>query len=584
MHPHGVKYNPEYDGVLPRRLHARGRLHRARRRSSPTRGRRRPTRSASGPTTTTAPTTRSTPSAGCSARSSCASSGAKVPDVEAVAVLALARAARHRPRAPVPVHQRPRLRRQHADVRAKVGQDVAIHVFGDGRQLPHFHIHGHRWKDPSGSVRRHPRRRAQRDGHRPLHRGQPGPLALPLPRLHPPGRWDGGLVPGRALRHRRRRRSHDAGPHDRPGPGGRAWRCRAAALAGRLPAAGQAVDDPEAAEGPVPHAHACASSGCKYTTIQSAVNKAKAGDTVKVKQRHLPRGRDRARAGQALPQAHRQPQGTRRRSSSTARRARRRRARTACGSTAPTSVTIDGFTAKHYKGNGFFVVNVTGYTLNHLQRDAAPASTASTPSTRSAATMENSAGVLEQRLGLLHRPDAARRPRPSARSSATSSRTATCSGFSGTNMRYVTITKSQWFNNGTGHRPQRAGHREVRAAGGQRHHRQRHLLEQLQLLRGRAVQAARSRRRATPYPVGVGVLLFGGRRDRGREQPRSTATTWSGSARSSRSCSSRPTRPTSIGNQVHDNAVRARRRRPQRPRPVLRRQRHRTTASGPTSA
>ena len=49
------------------------------------------------------------------------------------------------------------------------------------------------------------------------------------------------------------------------------------------------------------------------------------------------------------------------------------------------------------------------------------------------------------------------------------------------------------------HRPQRAGQREVRAAGGQRHHRQRHLLEQLQLLRGRAVQAeeAGDRRRPT---------------------------------------------------------------------------------------
>ena len=29
-------------------------------------------------------------------------------------------------------------------------------------------------------------------------------------------------------------------------------------------------------------------------------------------------------------------------------------------------VTINGFTAKHYNGNGFYVVNVSGYELNHL--------------------------------------------------------------------------------------------------------------------------------------------------------------------------------------------------------------------------
>ena len=48
-------------------------------------------------------------------------------------------------------------------------------------------------------------------------------------------------------------------------------------------------------------------------------------------------------------------------------------------------VTINGFTAQHYNGNGFFVVNVSGYDAQPPQRDARPASTGSTPSTRSAA-------------------------------------------------------------------------------------------------------------------------------------------------------------------------------------------------------
>ena len=37
-------------------------------------------------------------------------------------------------------------------VRARVGQDVAMHVFGMNSDFHDFHIHGHRWKDPSGAF------------------------------------------------------------------------------------------------------------------------------------------------------------------------------------------------------------------------------------------------------------------------------------------------------------------------------------------------------------------------------------------------------------------------------------------------
>ena len=61
MHPHGVQLLAPVRRLLPRPVHARRRLRRARARSSPTRGSARRTRSASGPTTTTGRTTRSTP-------------------------------------------------------------------------------------------------------------------------------------------------------------------------------------------------------------------------------------------------------------------------------------------------------------------------------------------------------------------------------------------------------------------------------------------------------------------------------------------------------------------------------------------
>ena len=79
-------------------------------------------------------------------------------------------------------------------LKAKVGQDVAHPRVRDGLQLP-------RLPHARAPLARHRRRAdrhhhggAERDDHRPLHRGQPGPLALPLPRLLPSGRGDDGLV------------------------------------------------------------------------------------------------------------------------------------------------------------------------------------------------------------------------------------------------------------------------------------------------------------------------------------------------------------------------------------------------------
>ena len=59
-------------------------------------------------------------------------------------------------------------------------------------------------------------------------------------------------------------------------------------------------------------------------------------------------------------------------------------------------------------------------------------------------------GLQQQRRRLLRRPDAAAEGPRSGRSSRTSKAWGNVLGFSGTNMRYMTITKSRWFNNGAG--------------------------------------------------------------------------------------------------------------------------------------
>ena len=123
-------------------------------------------------------------------------------------------------------------------------------------------------------------------------------------------------------------------------------------------------------------------------------------------------------------QAHRRPEGpdeghARRQGRSRAKAAERRQVNGA------DQVTVNGFSAQNYKANGFFVVNVTGYTLTNLVATSS-ASTASTPSTPWAARSPT-----PRPRGTTTRAStsARRRRRPSrcARSSRTSSPTATCS-------------------------------------------------------------------------------------------------------------------------------------------------------------
>ncbi len=84
-------------------------------------------------------------------------------------------------------------------------------------------------------------------------------------------------------------------------------------------------------------------------------------------------------------------------------------------------------------------------------------------------------------------------------------------GFSGTNMRYVTITKSQWFNNGSGIVPNALDTEKYAPP-------EDNVITDNDIFWNNfnyyAGAPFKLKKQATsaPYPVGVGVLLFGGRR------------------------------------------------------------------------
>ena len=200
MHPHGVKYNPEYDGAymgeytraggfiapgrvvhLPVGVHARvgRRLAVPRPRPQPhaqhvprpvRRDHRPPARREVRPTASYTLFAHQLP-----------------PPVTGL-------------RAQLPLLQRPRLRRQHADADARASARTSRSTRSA-------------WTPTStrststataGRIRRGRSSTTRRSGpneirHGPLRRGQPGSLALPLPRLLASGRGDGGLVRGRPL-------------------------------------------------------------------------------------------------------------------------------------------------------------------------------------------------------------------------------------------------------------------------------------------------------------------------------------------------------------------------------------------------
>ena len=317
--------------------------------------------------------------------------------------------------------------------------------------------------------------------------------------------------------------------------------------------------------------------GCKFKTIQAAVNKSKKGDTVRVKngtyreavkitgakKSYLKLIGNPKNPGKVVLEGAGDKQN-------------------GVFVNGADEVTVRGFKAQNYTANGFFFVNVVGYTARDLI--AAKTGVYGVYAFNSkGGTMRDSEAYYNNDAGFyIGQTPAQVKPIRSIVDNIDS--WGNPLGWSGTNMRYVTITNSRFYNNAAGIVPERAGLGEVPARGGQHHPRQRDLLEQLQLPQGRAVQDPR-----------------GGH---GRARARSAPASCCSAAGATSSSTTRSTATGRIGVAAIEGIllagepaghgarrqrgarqrVRARRHRPQRARARLRRQRHRTTASAATPA
>ncbi len=183
--------------------------------------------------------------------------------------------------------------------------------------------------------------------------------------------------------------------------------------------------------------------GCRFSRIQAAVNKAKAGDTIKVKDgtyREAVRVRGARKSYLKLVGNPGAPEkvvlkgGGGRQNGVLVDRA--------------DEVTVRGFEARDYAANGFFFANVVGYTARDLI--AAKTGVYGVYAFNSkGGTMRDSEAYSHSDAGFyIGQTPAQVKPVRSIVSNVDSWGNPV--GFSGTNMRYVTITGSRFYNNGIG--------------------------------------------------------------------------------------------------------------------------------------
>jgi len=175
-------------------------------------------------------------------------------------------------------------------------------------------------------------------------------------------------------------------------------------------------------------------------------------------------------------------------------------------------VTVNGFQAQHYKANGFFAVNVNGYTFTNVKAFLVGVygvyafnSVGGTITNSEAAWNSDSGFYIGQT------PPQTKPVRSIVRNIKSYGNVL---GWSGTNMRYVTISKSKFYNNGTGVVPNALSSEKYAPAEENVITDNDIFWNNFNYYAGAPFKVQPPAADSTAYPVGVGVLLFGGRHNR----------------------------------------------------------------------
>jgi hypothetical protein len=176
------------------------------------------------------------------------------------------------------------------------------------------------------------------------------------------------------------------------------------------------------------------------------------------------------------------------------------------------NVTVNGFQAQHYSANGFFAVNTKNYVFTNLKAFLVGVygiyafNTVGGEMSNSEAAWNSDSGFY---IG--QTPPQAKPVRSTVKNITSYGNVL---GWSGTNMRYVTITKSKFYNNGTGVVPNALSSEKYPPAEENIITDNDIFWNNFNYYAGAPFKVRPPAADSTDYPVGVGVLLFGGRKNR----------------------------------------------------------------------
>jgi len=246
-----------------------------------------------------------------------------------------------------------------------------------------------------------------------------------------------------------------------------------------------------------------------YRTITAAVRAAKTGDTIKVADGTYREGlilEGRAKARIRLIGNPRHPRRVVLEGKGIPRS--KPTAQNAVLVNGADNVTIDGFYGRNFKGNGFFVSNAKGYTMRDL--------VAQNDGTYGIFAFNSIGGSISDCVAYWHRDagfyigQTPRQTKPKRTFVKRIRSYQNALGWSGTNQRYVTITDSSFYNNGTGitntaEIGERFAPPEQNVIA-----RNRIFWNNLNYTVGKApFFVGKVTNAGSPYPIGAGVLLIG---------------------------------------------------------------------------
>jgi Right handed beta helix region/Pectinesterase len=250
----------------------------------------------------------------------------------------------------------------------------------------------------------------------------------------------------------------------------------------------------------------CHRKSCDFQTIQAAVKRARAGDTIRVRNgvyREAVKVSGQKKRYLTLIGNPKNPKKVLLRA--------RGKMQNAFWVNNADEVTIDGFMARGYKANGFFFTNLTGYTMDHLIARQTGVYGLYAFNTIGGRMLNSEAYYVND--GAFYIGQTPPQAKPVRALVENVSGWGSPLGFSGTNMRYVTITKSRFYNNAVGIVPNGLDSEKYPPAEDNVIVDNEIFWNNFNFHQGKPPFPVRDVGTASLAPIGTGILLLGGRRN-----------------------------------------------------------------------